>query len=126
MGLDRATPEAPAGDPWRVSRAGALAGAGVGGGAAGGNGCTTHLNVVDAARNVVSLTSTLGELFGSGVVAKGTGILLNNGMTCFDPEPGHVNSIRPRKSILWAPTPTIVPRDGRPFRGICAPSAPPI
>ena len=121
IALDRAHPAATAGDPWRFSRAGALAGAGSAAGAAGGDGCTTHLNVVDADRNVVALTSTLGELFGSGVVAKGTGIVLNNGMTWFDPEPGHVNSIRPRKRILWAPTPTIVIRDGRPFLGIGAP-----
>jgi gamma-glutamyltranspeptidase/glutathione hydrolase len=120
IALDRANPEATAGDPWRFSRAAALAGA-RSGGVAGGDGCTTHLNVVDADRNVVVLTSTLGELFGSGVVAKGTGILLNNGMTWFDPEPGHVNSIRPGKRILWAPTPTIVLRDGQPFLGIGAP-----
>jgi len=83
--------------------------------------CTTHINVVDAERNVVALTSTLGELFGSGVVAKDTGILLNNGMTWFDPEPAHVNSIQPRKRILWAPTPTIVLRDGQPLLAIGAP-----
>src|SRR6185295_17516196 len=100
------------------------AGAGAGGrpgGRFGGDGCTTHLNVVDADRNVVALTSTLGELFGSAVVARGTGIVLNNGMTWFDPEPGHVNSIEPRKRTLWAPTPTIVLRDGQPFLVIGAP-----
>src|SRR5205807_10420435 len=51
IALDRAAPEATAGDPWRFSRAAALAGAR--GGGAGGEGCTTHLNVVDADRNVV-------------------------------------------------------------------------
>jgi gamma-glutamyltranspeptidase/glutathione hydrolase len=120
IALDRARPEATAGDPWRFQSALAAAGA-RGGGGAGGDGCTTHLNVVDADRNVVALTSTLGELFGSGVVAKGTGILLNNGMTWFDPEPGHVNSIRSRKRTLWAPTPTIVLRDAQPFLAIGAP-----
>jgi gamma-glutamyltranspeptidase/glutathione hydrolase len=118
---DRAMPEATASDPWRFSRAEALAGAGGGGSAAGGDGCTTHLNVVDAERNIVALTSTLGELFGSAVVARGTGIVLNNGMTWFDPEPGHVNSIKPRKRILWAPTPTVVLRDGQPLLAIGAP-----
>jgi gamma-glutamyltranspeptidase / glutathione hydrolase len=120
IGLDRADPGATAGDPWRFQPAGAGA-AGRPGGASGGDGCTTHLNVVDADRNTVSLTSTLGELFGSGVVARGTGILLNNGMTWFDPEPGHINSIQPRKRTLWAPTPTVVLRDGRPLLGIGAP-----
>ncbi|MCA1646394.1 MAG: gamma-glutamyltransferase [Chloroflexi bacterium] len=117
---DRASPEAQRGDPWPFSRAAALAGARSAGGT-GGDGCTTHLNVVDADRNVVSLTSTLGDLFGSGVVARATGILLNNGMTWFDPEPGHVNSIQPRKRILWAPTPTLVVRDGQPFLVVGAP-----
>jgi len=120
IGLERADPDATPGDPWRFQPAGAAA-AGRSGGASGGDGCTTHLNVVDADRNTVSLTSTLGELFGSGVVARGTGILLNNGMTWFDPEPAHVNSIQPRKRTLWAPTPTIVLHDGRPLLGIGAP-----
>ena len=53
--------------------------------AAGGDGCTSHLNVIDADRNMVACTTTLGEGFGSAVVASGTGILLNNGMTWFDP-----------------------------------------
>jgi gamma-glutamyltranspeptidase/glutathione hydrolase len=118
--LERADPGATAGDPWRFEPAGAGA-VGRPGGVTGGDGCTTHLNVVDAERNTVSLTSTLGELFGSGVVARGTGILLNNGMTWFDPEPSHVNSIRPHKRTLWAPTPTVVLRDGRPLLGIGAP-----
>ncbi len=88
---------------------------------AGGDGCTTHLNVVDRERNMVSCTSTLGELFGSAIVAKGTGIVLNNGMTWFDPEPGHVNSIAPRKRTLWAPTPTLVLREGKPYLAVGAP-----
>ncbi|MGI9145467.1 MAG: gamma-glutamyltransferase [Chloroflexota bacterium] len=118
--LDQADPNASAGKPWRFQPAGAGAGGRPGGGS-GGDGCTTHLNVVDADRNAVALTSTLGELFGSGVVAKDTGILLNNGMTWFDPEPAHVNSIQPRKRTLWAPTPTVVLRNGQPFLAIGAP-----
>ena len=95
---------------------------GVQAGVSGGDGCTTHLNVVDADRMMVACTSTLGELFGSAVVARGTGILLNNGMTWFDPEPGHVNSIAPRKRTLWAPTPTLVlGDDGQPLLAIGAP-----
>src|SRR6202023_1373513 len=114
-------PGAGAGDPWRFQPAGAVAGGSPGSAYSGGDGCTTHLNVVDAERNMVSLTSTLGELFGSAVVARGTGILLNNGMTWFDPEPGRVNSIQPRKRTLWAPTPTLVVRDGKPLLTIGAP-----
>jgi gamma-glutamyltranspeptidase/glutathione hydrolase len=100
---------------------GAVAGAPAVASVAGGDGCTTHLNVVDADRNMVACTSTLGELFGSAVIPRGTGIVLNNGMTWFDPEPGHVNSIQPNKRTLWAPTPTLVLRDGTPFLAIGAP-----
>jgi gamma-glutamyltranspeptidase / glutathione hydrolase len=122
--LERANPDAAAGDPWRHQS----------GRAAprhpaldarvptpADRSCTTHITVVDAERNVVSLTSTLGELFGSGVVARGTGILLNNGMTWFNPVPGHVNSIQPGKRILYAFTPTVVLREGRPLLGVGAP-----
>jgi gamma-glutamyltranspeptidase / glutathione hydrolase len=120
--LDRAEPQARAGDPWRFEPAGVGAGVLRGSNRAGGDGCTTHLNVVDAERTMVACTSTLGELFGSAVVARGTGILLNNGMTWFDPEPGHVNSIAPRKRTVWAPTPTVVLRDdGQPILAIGAP-----
>jgi gamma-glutamyltranspeptidase/glutathione hydrolase len=120
--LNRTDPQASAGDPWRFDPAPAGAGGRLHASrSAGGDGCTTHLNVVDGERNMVSCTSTLGELFGSAVVARGTGILLNNGMTWFDPEPGHINSISPRKRTLWAPTPTLVLRDGRPFLAIGAP-----
>jgi gamma-glutamyltranspeptidase / glutathione hydrolase len=119
ISVDRADPDAKAGDPWRFQAGGRpLATAASG---AGGEGRTTHLTVVDKDRNVVSMTSTLGELFGCGVVPRGTGVVLNNGMTWFDPEPGHVNSIEPGKRILWAPTPTIVLKDGRPVMGLGAP-----
>lgn len=117
---DRAEPEARPGDPWRFEPVPASARRQTGG-APGGDGCTTHLTVVDKDRNVVSLTSTLGAAFGSGVVGRGTGILLNNGMTWFDPEPGHANSIAAGKRTLWAPTPTIMFRGGRPVLGIGAP-----
>ncbi|HET6319903.1 MAG TPA: gamma-glutamyltransferase, partial [Chloroflexota bacterium] len=120
IALERATPEATAGDPWRFQGI-HVAGAGRVGSGAGGDGCTTHLNVIDAERNMVSCTSTLGELFGSAVVARGTGIVLNNGMTWFDPEPSRVNSIRPGKRTLWAPTPTLVMRDDQPLLAVGAP-----
>lgn len=75
---------------------------------------TTHMCVVDASRTCVSLTSTLGGAFGSGAVIGGTGILLANVMTWFDPRPGRPNSIAGGKRILWAPSPAIVSRAGEP------------
>jgi gamma-glutamyltranspeptidase/glutathione hydrolase len=77
--------------------------------------CTTHVNVVDREGRMVALTSTLGGAFGSGVVAAGTGIMLANVMTWFDPRPGHPNSIAGGKRILSAIAPMILLRGGAPF-----------
>jgi gamma-glutamyltranspeptidase/glutathione hydrolase len=82
---------------------------------------TTHVNAVDSERMLVSLTATLGGAFGSAVMPRGTGILITNGMYWFDPRPGRPNSIAPRKRVLWAGSPTIVLRDGRPFMVCGAP-----
>ena len=77
--------------------------------------CTTHVNVVDRDGRMVSLTTTLGGAFGSGVVAAGTGIMLGNVMTWFDPRPGHPNSISGGKRILSAIAPMLLLRDGAPY-----------
>ncbi len=84
---------------------------------------TTHLTVADAALNVVSLTTTLNDSYGSGVVAAGTGVLLNNEMADFNPKPGFTdakgrigtsaNLARPGRRMLSSMTPAIVSRDGR-------------
>ena len=53
---------------------------------------TTHYSVVDKANNAVAVTYTLNTNFGSGIVAKGTGILLNNEMDDFAAKPGVANA----------------------------------
>lgn len=82
---------------------------------------TTHICVVDAEHTMVALTSTLGQAFGSGVVPRGSGVLLADAMTWFDPRPGRVNSIAPGKRILWAVAPALLFRDGKPFLAVGAP-----
>jgi gamma-glutamyltranspeptidase/glutathione hydrolase len=79
------------------------------------NDCTTHVNVVDREGRMVALTATLGGAFGSGVVAAGTGIMLANVMTWFDPRPGLPNSIAGGKRILSAIAPMVLLRGGAPF-----------
>lgn len=84
---------------------------------------TTHLTVVDAQRNAVSLTFTVNYGFGSGVVTPGTGILLNDEMDDFAAAPGvpnayglvggDANAIAPRKTPLSSMTPTIITENGR-------------
>ncbi len=84
---------------------------------------TSHLNVVDRDRNAISLTFTINLSFGAGVVAKGTGIVLNNEMDDFATAPntpnafgltGNIaNAIAPRKTPLSSMTPTIVTENGQ-------------
>ena len=84
---------------------------------------TTHFSIIDPQGNAVANTYTINDLYGSGVTAKGTGILLNDEMDDFTARPGtpnlwgviqsERNSIAPRKRPLSSMTPTIVlRRDG--------------
>ncbi|MXY20304.1 MAG: gamma-glutamyltransferase [Dehalococcoidia bacterium] len=69
---------------------------------------TTHLCAMDVDGGAVSLTNTLMAGFGSGIIPKGTGVVMNNGMMWFDPVPGRVNSIMPGKYPLNNMTPALV------------------
>ena len=83
---------------------------------------TTHFSIVDKDGNAVSSTYTLNSTFGSGVVIKNTGILMNNEMDDFAAAPGipnqfgllgaEANQIVPGKRPLSSMTPTIVMKDG--------------
>src|SRR5262249_49474212 len=83
--------------------------------------CTTHISVVDRNRNMVSLTNTAVSLWGARVVVPGTGILLNNGMIWFDPEPGKVNSIAPGKRGMVNMVPVLGFKRGKPYLALGAP-----
>jgi len=98
---------------------------------------TTHFTVVDAEGNAVSNTYTLNGGFGSGVVAKGTGVLLNNEMDDFAAKPGVANAygliqgennaVAPGKRPLSAMTPTFVMRkDGTLWFAVGSPGGPTI
>ena len=86
---------------------------------------TTHFSVMDAQGNVVSCTYTLNLSFGSGIVAQGTGVLLNNEMDDFSVKPGvpnafglvggDANAVAPGKRPLSSMTPVILMRDGKPW-----------
>jgi len=86
---------------------------------------TTHYSVVDQWGNAVSNTYTLNFSYGSGLVAKGTGILLNNEMDDFSAKPGtpngyglvggEANAVEGNKRPLSSMSPTIVMKDGKPF-----------
>ena len=97
---------------------------------------TTHYSVVDSQGNAVAVTYTLNGAFGSGVTAKGTGVLLNNEMDDFTVKPGEANmygvlqgeknSIEPRKRPLSSMTPTILTRGGKLFMIVGSPGGPTI
>jgi gamma-glutamyltranspeptidase/glutathione hydrolase len=86
---------------------------------------TTHYSVVDKNGNAVSTTTTLNTAYGSGIVIKDTGILMNNEMDDFSAAPNQpnyfellgneANKIEPMKRPLSSMTPTIVFQDGKPI-----------
>jgi gamma-glutamyltranspeptidase/glutathione hydrolase len=86
---------------------------------------TTHFSVIDRDGNAVSNTYTLNFSYGVGLVAEGTGVLLNNELDDFTAKPGTENAYRlvgfdsnlpgPNKRPLSSMTPTIVLKDGKPF-----------
>ncbi|MEN9419960.1 MAG: hypothetical protein RI988_3581 [Pseudomonadota bacterium] len=78
--------------------------------------CTTHFSVVDRHGNLCAVTQTLLSIFGSRVVSPSTGVLLNNGIMWFDPEPGKPNSLAPGKRCLANYCPVVgETADGRRF-----------
>lgn len=92
---------------------------------------TTHLSVIDAEGNAVSVTTTLNGGMGSKVFVGGAGFLLNNEMDDFSIKPGEpnmyglvggeANSIAPEKRMLSSMTPTIVTKGGELFMVVGTP-----
>jgi gamma-glutamyltranspeptidase/glutathione hydrolase len=86
---------------------------------------TTHFSVVDRYGNAVATTTTINSSYGVGLVAEGTGILLNNELDDFAAKAGapnasgllggDANAPGPGKRPLSSMTPTIVLRNGKPF-----------
>ena len=85
---------------------------------------TTHFSVIDRDGNAVSNTYTLNFSYGLGLIADGTGVLLNNELDDFTAKPGTANAYGligynsnlpgPGKRPLSSMTPTIVLKDGKP------------
>lgn len=78
------------------------------------DGQTTHFSVADKYGNVVSYTTTIEQVFGSGIMVPEYGFMLNNELTDFDAEPGGANEVQPNKRPLSSMTPTIVFDNGTP------------
>ncbi|MBU1423050.1 MAG: gamma-glutamyltransferase [Bacteroidetes bacterium] len=92
---------------------------------------TTHYTIVDAKWNAVVATTTLNTRYGSKVVVKGGGFLLNNQMDDFSIKPGfpnayglvggEANAIAANKRMLSSMTPTIIEREGKLFMTVGTP-----
>ncbi len=78
-------------------------------------GDTIYLCAADEQGNVVSLIQSVAYDFGSGIVAEGTGMLLQNRGAYFKLDPGHVNRLEPRKRTMHTLIPAMAARDGRPW-----------
>lgn len=84
---------------------------------------TSHFSIVDGDGNAVACTQTVNLGFGSGLIAEGTGVVLNDEMDDFAAAPGvpnafglvgnEANAVAARKRPLSSMTPTIVTRDGK-------------
>lgn len=93
---------------------------------------TTHFTLADRDQNIVVSTQTINGWFGSGMVARGTGIVLNNEMddfaqavgasNLFGAIGGDKNLVAPKKRPLSSMSPTIVLQDGKPFLALGTPS----
>jgi len=89
---------------------------------------TTHFSIIDAQGNIVSLTTTLNDNFGSGYVVPGCGFFLNDEMDDFTTAPGKpnlygliqgaANAIEPGKRMASSMSPTIVLKNGKPFMAL--------
>ncbi len=76
--------------------------------------------------NMVAYTTTIEQVFGSGIMVPGYGFMLNNEMTDFDATPGGVNQVEPRKRPRSSMSPTLLLKDGNPFMAIGSPGGPTI
>ena len=93
---------------------------------------TTHFTIADAEGNLVASTQTINGWFGSGVMAQGTGIVLNNEMddfaqkvgaqNLFGAVGGENNLVAPRKRPLSSMSPTIILKENQPYMALGSPS----
>lgn len=87
------------------------------------DGHTTYLSVVDKDRNMVSVTSSLLSLFGSGHVVPGAGFVLNNRMAYYGLEEDDVNVLKPGKRVRQTINPALALKDGKPYMVFGTPGA---
>lgn len=124
--LDAVNTNPEAGDPWAYDPGEPNTGV-TAAGADDPTGETTHFTVADRYGNVVSYTTTIEQVFGSGIMVPEYGFMLNNELTDFDAVPGGANEVQPNKRPLSSMTPTIVfDEEDRPVLTVGSPGGPTI
>lgn len=121
---EKATADVKAGDPWKYEEKDLSKMAKVK--EEHPIGQTTHFSVMDKWGNLVSYTTTIEQVFGTGIMVPGYGLMLNNEMTDFDATPGGVNQVEPGKRPRSSMSPTLVIKDGQPFMAVGSPGGPTI
>ena len=87
------------------------------------SGHTTYLAIVDKDRNMVSITSSILDLFGSGMVVEGAGYFLNNRMRYFSTNPKDPNVVAPGKRTRQTINPALALKNGKPHLVFGTPGA---
>jgi gamma-glutamyltranspeptidase/glutathione hydrolase len=82
---------------------------------------TTYITTADDRGNWVSMIQSVHESFGCGIIADGTGIILNNRTQGFNLEPGHPNEIGPHKRPAHTLSPAMVFKDHAPWLALGTP-----
>ena len=82
---------------------------------------TTYITTADAQGNWVSMIQSVHESFGCGIVADGTGVILNNRTQGFNLEPGHPNEMAPHKRPAHTLSPALVFKDNAPWLALGTP-----
>ncbi|MEP6465566.1 MAG: gamma-glutamyltransferase [Parafilimonas sp.] len=92
---------------------------------------TTHISIIDKDGNMVAVTTTLNNGYGSKTIAGGAGFFLNDEMDDFSIKPGvpnmygaiggDANAIAPGKRMLSSMTPTLVLKNNKPFMVVGTP-----
>ena len=85
---------------------------------------TTHLTVVDRWGNLVAFTTTIEQVFGTGRMLPGYGLMLNNELTDFSSFTNRPNSVQPNKRPMSSIAPSVVFKDGEPVLTLGSPGGP--
>lgn len=89
----------------------------------GKEGDTTFFAAVDAEGNIVATTTSLCNIYGSGLMVPGRGFMLNNRMTYFFLDKDLPNYVEPRKRTVQTITPSIALKDNEPYLVFGTPGA---